>query len=100
MVTDKNIAALSYAARLNDLGDRGVGGLVLPEAGYSSGVAELVLSCSFDRFVRIAVSRKAGIRMRPGLISRIVSQNHYRFTCICRGAAKAILGGSARVIVA
>ena len=38
--TDKNIAALSYAARVNDLGNQGIGGLVLPEAGYSSREAE------------------------------------------------------------
>ncbi len=46
MVTDKNIAALSYAARVNDLGNQGIGGLVLPEAGYSSRVAEYDLRFS------------------------------------------------------
>ena len=46
MVTDKNIAALSYAARVNSLGNQGIGGLVLPEAGYSSRVAEYDLRFS------------------------------------------------------
>lgn len=46
MVTDKNIAALSYAARVNNLGNQGIGGLVLPEAGYSSRVAEYDLRFS------------------------------------------------------
>lgn len=45
-VTDKNIASLSYAARVNNLGNQGIGGEVLPEAGYSSRVAEYDLRLS------------------------------------------------------
>ncbi len=36
----KDLAALSYSANVNNLGNQGIGGLVLPEAGYSSYVAE------------------------------------------------------------
>ncbi|GGG93894.1 hypothetical protein GCM10011586_05860 [Silvibacterium dinghuense] len=39
-VTPNDIASLSYAARVNSLGNQGVGGLILPEAGYSSRIAE------------------------------------------------------------
>lgn len=39
-VTEKDTATLSYAANVNDHGNQGVGGIVLPEAGYSSRVAE------------------------------------------------------------
>lgn len=39
-ITKKNVAALSYSADVNSLGNQGVGGLVLPEAGYSNYVAE------------------------------------------------------------
>jgi Carboxypeptidase regulatory-like domain len=39
-VTQKDMATLSYSANVNNLGNQGVGGLTLPEAGYSSRVAE------------------------------------------------------------
>jgi hypothetical protein len=39
-VTPKDVATLSFAANVNNLGNQGVGGLVLPEAGYSSLVSE------------------------------------------------------------
>ena len=45
-ISDKDIAALSYSARVNSLGNQGIGGLVLPEAGYSSRVAEYDLRLS------------------------------------------------------
>lgn len=35
-VTPRDYAALSFAANVNHLGNQGVGGLVLPEAGYGS----------------------------------------------------------------
>jgi len=38
--TDKDIATLSYSANVNSLGNQGVGGETLAEAGYSSRVAE------------------------------------------------------------
>jgi hypothetical protein len=38
--TAKDVAALSYSANVNSLGNQGVGGLVLPEAGYSGAVSE------------------------------------------------------------
>ncbi|HEX3892631.1 MAG TPA: TonB-dependent receptor [Terracidiphilus sp.] len=46
MITDKNMVAVSYAARVNDLGNQGIGGLVLPEAGYSGRLAEYDLRLS------------------------------------------------------
>jgi hypothetical protein len=39
-LTEKDAAVLSYSADVNSLGNQGVGGLVLPEAGYSNYVAE------------------------------------------------------------
>ena len=45
--TDKEMASLSYSADVNSLGNQGVGGLVLPEAGYSSYVAEYDLRLSY-----------------------------------------------------
>ena len=39
-LSEKEMAALSYSADVNSLGNQGVGGLVLPEAGYSSYIAE------------------------------------------------------------
>jgi hypothetical protein len=39
-VTPKDVATLSFTSRANDLGNQGVGGLVLPEAGYSSLASE------------------------------------------------------------
>ena len=36
----KDVATLSFAADVNNLGNQGVGGLTLPEAGYSSLIAE------------------------------------------------------------
>ncbi|RRA47194.1 TonB-dependent receptor [Acidipila sp. EB88] len=39
-VTPKNVATLSFSANVNDLGNQGVGGLTLLEAGYGSHVAE------------------------------------------------------------
>jgi Carboxypeptidase regulatory-like domain len=35
-VTSKDVATLSFAANVNNLGNQGVGGLTLPSAGYSS----------------------------------------------------------------
>jgi hypothetical protein len=35
-LSSKDIATLSFAANVNNLGNQGVGGLTLPEAGYSS----------------------------------------------------------------
>jgi len=37
---EKDVTTLSYAANVNSLGNQGVGGLTLPEAGYSNYVAE------------------------------------------------------------
>ncbi|HEX3436383.1 MAG TPA: TonB-dependent receptor [Pseudacidobacterium sp.] len=39
-VTPKNVATLSFSANVNDGDNQGVGGFVLPEAGYSSLVSE------------------------------------------------------------
>jgi hypothetical protein len=39
-VTPKDSATLSFSTNVNNLGNQGVGGLVLPEAGYSSLVSE------------------------------------------------------------
>jgi hypothetical protein len=39
-VAPKDLATLSFAANVNSLGNQGVGGLVLPEAGYASLVSE------------------------------------------------------------
>jgi len=39
-MTPKDIATLSFSSNVNNLGNQGVGGLVLPEAGYSSLVSE------------------------------------------------------------
>lgn len=39
-VTSKDVATLSFAANVNGLGNQGVGGLTLPEAGYSSLTSE------------------------------------------------------------
>lgn len=39
-VTSKDVATLSFAANVNNLGNQGVGGLTLPEAGYSSLMSE------------------------------------------------------------
>lgn len=42
-VNRNDIATLSWTANINNQGNQGVGGLVLPEAGYSSDVSELDL---------------------------------------------------------
>ena len=39
-LTPKDVASLSFAANVNSLGNLGVGGLTLPEAGYSSLTSE------------------------------------------------------------
>ncbi len=39
-VNSKDVATLSYAANVNNLGNQGVGGLVLPEAGYDALMGE------------------------------------------------------------
>jgi len=39
-IAPKDTATLSFSARSNGLGNQGVGGLTLPEAGYSSNVSE------------------------------------------------------------
>lgn len=39
-LNSKDVATLSFSANSNSLGNQGVGGLVLQEAGYSSGVSE------------------------------------------------------------
>ncbi|WP_197413936.1 TonB-dependent receptor [Terracidiphilus gabretensis] len=39
-LTEKNAAVLSYSGDVNSLGNQGIGGLVLPEAGYSNYIAE------------------------------------------------------------
>jgi Carboxypeptidase regulatory-like domain/TonB dependent receptor len=39
-LTPEDVATLSFSSRVNDLGNQGVGGLVLPEAGYSSVASE------------------------------------------------------------
>ena len=44
--TPKDVAVLSYSANVNNLGNQGVGGLVLPEAGYGSLAAEYDLRLS------------------------------------------------------
>jgi Carboxypeptidase regulatory-like domain len=38
--TQKDIVALSFSTNINTLGNQGVGGLVLPEAGYSNRISE------------------------------------------------------------
>ncbi len=45
-VTSKDAATLSFAANVNNLGNQGVGGLTLPEAGYSSLMGEYDLRLS------------------------------------------------------
>jgi hypothetical protein len=45
-VTPKDVAVLAFAANVNNLGNQGVGGLVLPEAGYSNLVSEYDLRFS------------------------------------------------------
>ncbi len=42
-LTAKDTATLSFAANVNNLGNQGVGGLTLPDAGYSSLVSEYAL---------------------------------------------------------
>jgi hypothetical protein len=39
-VSSKDVATVSFAANVNNLGNQGVGGLTLPEAGYSSLMGE------------------------------------------------------------
>ena len=39
-LTDKDIATLSYSANVNSLGNQGVGGQTIEQAGYSSRIAE------------------------------------------------------------
>jgi|GEM_PF-1105409 hypothetical protein len=46
--SSKDVATLSFAANVNNLGNQGVGGLTLPEAGYSSLMGEydrIILGC-------------------------------------------------------
>jgi hypothetical protein len=45
-VTSKDVATLSFSANVNNQGNQGVGGLVLPEAGYSSLISEYDLRLS------------------------------------------------------
>ena len=45
-ITGKDIVTLSYAANVNDLDNQGIGGITLPEAGYSSRIAEYDLHLS------------------------------------------------------
>lgn len=45
-VTPNDVATLSYSANVNSLGNQGVGGLTLAEAGYSSRVSEYDLRFS------------------------------------------------------
>ncbi len=45
-VSQKDVATLSFAANVNNLGNQGVGGLTLPEAGYSSLISEYDLRFS------------------------------------------------------
>jgi predicted alternative tryptophan synthase beta-subunit len=47
-ISPKDVATLSFAANVNNLGNQGVGGLALPEAGYSSILSEYDL-----RFINI-----------------------------------------------
>jgi hypothetical protein len=39
-LTPKDVATLAFAANVNNLGNQGVGGLALPEAGYSNLISE------------------------------------------------------------
>jgi hypothetical protein len=39
-VTQKDVATLSFAANVNNLSNQGIGGLTLPQAGYSSLISE------------------------------------------------------------
>ena len=39
-ITQKDVSTLSFAANVNNLGNQGVGGLTLPDAGYSSLISE------------------------------------------------------------
>ncbi len=39
-LSPKDISTLSFAANVNSLGNQGVGGLTLPESGYSSAISE------------------------------------------------------------
>ena len=45
-ISSKDVATLSYSANVNRLGNQGVGGLILPEAGYSSVASEYDLRLS------------------------------------------------------
>ena len=45
-VTPKDLATLSFSSNVNNLGNQGVGGLVLPEAGYNSLINEYDLRFS------------------------------------------------------
>jgi hypothetical protein len=45
-VTPKDLTALSFSSNVNNLGNQGVGGLVLPEAGYDSLISEYDLRFS------------------------------------------------------
>ena len=45
-VTPKDLATLSFSSNVNNLGNQGVGGLVLPEAGYDSLISEYDLRFS------------------------------------------------------
>ena len=45
-LTQKEMVALSYSADVNSLGNQGIGGLVLPQAGYSSSATEYDLRFS------------------------------------------------------
>jgi hypothetical protein len=65
-VNSKDVATLSYAANVNNLGNQGVGGLVLSEAGYNALVGEydlrlhnaLTISSNLLHDTRIGISWK------------------------------------------
>jgi hypothetical protein len=65
-LTPNDVAALSFSSHVNNLGNQGVGGLVLPEAGYSSLASEydlrftntLTLSANLLHETRIGYSWK------------------------------------------
>jgi hypothetical protein len=61
-LTPKDLATLSFASNANNLGNQGVGGLVLPEAGYDSLISEydLRLSNSFTASANLLHETRIG----------------------------------------
>jgi hypothetical protein len=61
-VTPKDLATLSFSSNVNNLGNQGVGGLVLPEAGYDSLISEydLRLSNSFTASANLLHETRIG----------------------------------------